>query len=134
MNSDFVTRQAKALAARLATPEKMPSTEPANALGSVVGVGVTTVDVDIEHVPSDEERITRAYLLLYGREVTNREIQLGLEFLEAARERTATSSADVEQPEHTKEDDSANSADEPEPAWVQYARALMSANELRFVS
>ena len=149
MNSDFVTRQAQTLAKRLATPRSESITEPATtlgALGSVVGVGVNTVDVEVSRTPSDRERIAHAYLLLYGREVTDEETSLGLDFLRQARERASSSdggakvepgsddgeSADARSEKASKTE--SKTAAEPEAAWVQYARALMSANELRFVS
>ncbi|MCI0419988.1 MAG: DUF1553 domain-containing protein, partial [Acidobacteria bacterium] len=76
MNSEFMARQAEALASRLLS-------EPGD----------------------DAARIKKAYPLLYGREATEIEVQLGLDFLRA---RPA--------------------------AWPQYAQALLSINELIFVN
>ena len=53
LNSEFMARQAKALAARLAAE------------------------------PDDTARIRRAFLLAYGRPPTDREVRLGTEFLSA---------------------------------------------------
>ncbi len=139
MNSDFVARQAKALAKRLATPKSSQVEGEATALGPIVGVGTTAVDVETTRVPSDRERITRAYLLLYGRAVTEGEMTLGLDFLADARARSKSAETESTAPADATPDalepaSSSDTSDEPEAAWVQYARALMSANELRFVS
>ncbi|MBL8796375.1 MAG: DUF1553 domain-containing protein, partial [Planctomycetia bacterium] len=89
LNSEFMIRQAKALAARLtADPQE-----------------------------DDAARIRRAFLTVYGRPVSEAELQLGLEFLKAAA-----------QPEAA-----------PQPraktlsAWEQYAQVLLGANEFVFV-
>ncbi|MCI0540687.1 MAG: DUF1553 domain-containing protein, partial [Verrucomicrobiales bacterium] len=58
----------------------------------------------------EESRIRKAYLLLYGRPVTEEEIRLGRDFL-------AQASADSGGP----------------PAWQQYAQALLSASEFYFM-
>src|SRR5262249_41844214 len=76
LNSDFMAWQAKALAAR-----------------------VTAEGTD------NPARIRRAFLLAYGRPPSEREAQLGVEFL-------ATGSAE---------------------AWERYAQVLLSANEFAFV-
>ena len=76
LNSDFMARQAKALASR-----------------------VTAFASD------DEERIRRAFVLLYGRPPTEREVRLGTAFL-------ARGGAD---------------------AWEKYAQVLLAANEFAFV-
>ena len=58
LNSEFMVRQAKTLAAKLtASPNE-----------------------------SDDRRIEQAFLLVYGRRPTNEEIQLGQEFLAQAKE------------------------------------------------
>jgi mono/diheme cytochrome c family protein len=76
LNSDFMARQSKALAARLKALE-----------------------------PEDEARIRRAFLLLYGRPPTDREVRLGKAFLEGG------------------------GAD----AWEKYAQVLLAANEFAFI-
>jgi hypothetical protein len=86
LNSDFMIGNAKALAARL---EKLESDNAA--------------------------RIRRAYLLLYGREATDEEIHMGLDFLAA-------------------DDGSHKLGDGPRLSrWEQYAQALLAANEFMFV-
>jgi cytochrome c553 len=82
LNSEFMVRNAKALAA------------------------------EVKPQASDEDRIRLAFLLVYGRPVTERELTLGMAFLNA-----------------------------PNPAgkgptltrWEQYAQVLLSANEFLFV-
>ncbi len=76
MNSDLIARQADGLAARLISAEK-----------------------------DDAARIKKAYPLLYAREASEREVQLGLEFLRAGAS-----------------------------AWPEYAQALLSSNEFLFVN
>jgi hypothetical protein len=76
LNSDFMARQARAFAARVRDAE-----------------------------PTDTARTRRAFLWAYGRPPTDRELQLGEEFL-------AGGSAD---------------------AWEKYAQVLLSANEFAFV-
>ena len=83
LNSEFMVRNAKALAARLSSLEK-----------------------------DEPGRIRQAFLLLYGRPVTERELALGMAFLSAP-------------------DDS-----QTRPTlsrWEQYAQVLLSANEFMFV-
>ncbi len=58
---------------------------------------------------TDEERIRRAYELLYGRAVEESELEIGLGFLES------------------------HSADQTLSAWVQYAQALLGSNEFMYV-
>jgi hypothetical protein len=83
LNSEFMVRNAKALSVRLATLAK-----------------------------DDPARIRQAFVLLYGRPVTDRELRLGLSFLSAknAPEAGVTLSR-----------------------WEQYAQVLLSANEFLFV-
>src|SRR5262249_46582831 len=59
----------------------------------------------------DVARIQKAYQLLYAREATNSELQLGLGFLQGVQENPAAAA----------------------PAWQQYAHVLLSANEFLFV-
>jgi hypothetical protein len=96
LNSDFMIRNAKALAARLVKPEG-----------------------------DDAARIRRAYVLLYGREATEQEIRMGLEFVHVdASLRDATRASE----RLAHEDD--------KPAlsrWEQYCQALLASNEFMYV-
>jgi len=83
LNSEFMVRNAKALSARLA------------ALAN-----------------EDADRIREAFLLLYGRPVTERELTLGMTFL------------------HTTHGSETGVMLTP---WEQYAQVLLSANEFLFV-
>jgi hypothetical protein len=76
LNSDFMARQAEALAARLTAGDK-----------------------------EDAARLRRAYLLVYGRPASEREVQLGMRFLAAGSD----------------------------DAWEKYAQVLLSANEFAFI-
>jgi hypothetical protein len=60
----------------------------------------------------DSARIRQAFLLLYGRPVTERELSLGMSFLSAK---------------------SAPEAGVTLSRWEQYAQVLLSANEFLFV-
>jgi hypothetical protein len=80
LNSEFMVRNAKALSKRLAEQE-----------------------------PDDSARIRQAFLLLFGRPATERDLSLGMAFLSA-------------------EQDSATLT-----RWEQYAQVLLSANEFMFV-
>jgi len=82
MNSGFVRRQAEGFAKRLASEE------------------------------SNENRIRRAYAILYDREPSQEELKMGLEFVSKSG---ASSSADS-------------------PAWREYAHVLLSTNELAFMN
>jgi hypothetical protein len=87
LNSEFMVRNAKALAARL---NRQPDED-------------------------DAGRIRRAFLFLYGRAATEREMQLGLAFLA---------------------DDSSPGQGDSESGlsrWEQYAQVLLSANEFLYV-
>jgi len=86
LNSDFMVRQAKTLAAKL------------NASSD----------------ESDNQRIEKAFLLVYGRHPSKEEIQMGEEFLSRAKE-----SSEVK--------------DRSLSRWDQYAQVLLSANEFLFV-
>ncbi len=66
--------------------------------------------------PNETARITEAYRLLYGRAPTAKEIEIGLQFVKTTPE---------------KPGNTVNG--EPETAWKQYARVLLSANEFEFV-
>ena len=65
----------------------------------------------------DTARITEAYQLLYGRNPTAQELQLGLNFLKSTPEKPGYL---VNQ--------------EPLTAWKQYARVLFSSNEFEFLN
>jgi hypothetical protein len=80
LNSPFMERQARALDARL-------TSEPAATV---------------------EDRVRRAYVLLYGRPATEEEVRLGLAFLAAP---------EAERPAR----------------WEQYAQALLAANEFIYL-
>jgi hypothetical protein len=98
MNSAFVDREARRLVERL-SDYKPPGDKKASEDFSW-----------LEKVP-DEEKIRKAYPLLYARDVAPEELASGLEFLGQARAEGRT----------------------PLDRWVQYARVLLSANEFRFV-
>jgi Protein of unknown function (DUF1553)/Protein of unknown function (DUF1549)/Planctomycete cytochrome C len=83
LNSSFMVAQAHALASRLKTLQ----------------------------VADDADRVRAAYLLLYGREASENEVQWGVEFLQ---KHTGGSAADI-------------------ASWQDYAQVLLSANELSFV-
>ena len=87
LNSDFLHHRAKALVARLTA-------------GNSVG---------------DAEQLHRAYMLVYGRSPTEREIERGLAFL-------GDSPPDAE-----------GSAETVFSQWQQYAQALLSANEFMYL-
>jgi cytochrome c553 len=99
LNSEFMVRNAKALAARLAA--HVPPTSAAEEGERVDGTR-----------PEEEDatRIRQAFLLLYGRPATDRELQLGLAFL-------AADPADG----HAL------------TRWEQYAQVLLSASEFLYV-
>jgi hypothetical protein len=65
----------------------------------------------------DTKRITECYQLLYGRDPTGNELQLGLGFLKTTPEKPGYL---VNQ--------------EPLTAWKQYARVLFSSNEFEFLN
>ncbi len=66
---------------------------------------------------TDEERIKELYRLLFGRQPSAQELQLGLDFLKASPEK----------PGH-------EIAGEPTTALKQYARVLLSSNEFEFLN
>jgi len=92
--------------------------------------------------------ITAAYALLYAREVTEVEVDAGLEFLTAQRsalleseladlvaEAAEGGQAGVSAAEGGTAADPRSRAERSasKEAWIQYARALFSAAEFRFV-
>jgi hypothetical protein len=66
---------------------------------------------------SDAARIAEAYRLLFSRQPTRQELEIGLQFL----------SANPEKPGYAV-------VGEPSTAWREYARALLSSNEFEFVN
>jgi cytochrome c553 len=86
LNSEFMVRNAKALAARL-------TAQPGQ---------------------SDAERIRTAFLVVFSREVTDRELQLGLHFLSAPNATTGGAKTTLSR-------------------WEQYAQVLLMTNEFMFV-
>ena len=101
LNSDFMVRQAKAFAARLtANPSE-----------------------------SDTDRIRRAYLLAYSRPPEDREVLLGLSFLQQSPSSGSSSVATTIL--------TGNKAPTPTVTslsrWEQYAQALLSANEFMVI-
>jgi hypothetical protein len=83
LNSEFMVRNAKALSTRLATLEK-----------------------------DESARVRQAFLLLYGRPASNREINLAMGFLRPGAPPDAGATLG---------------------RWEQYAQVLLSANEFMFV-
>lgn len=190
MNSDFVHRQADAFVRRLAKEtddEAGDEAEVASAVRPSEDDDDAAADEAAEPPPERFEHramIEAAYPLLYGREVTEAEATLGLEFIEtqqaehlkdelsklvadeeedgAAESSGSTSGATGESSDVTDSPSSAavratatsggpeaadgGSASEQElqrelaerraahRAWIQYARALFSAAEYRFIS
>jgi cytochrome c553 len=92
LNSDFMVRQAKALAAR-----------------------ATSVSAG-----DDAARIRQVYRLLFGRDASDAEVQVGLEFL-APGDVGETTTAEPSARKSTL------------TRWEQYAQVLLSANEFTFV-
>jgi hypothetical protein len=185
MNSPFVQRQAEALVRRLAEATKPAPVADAAEAGAGDGgstprpapgrrEGVISADSAeaADSIPAsfdDRAMIEKAYPLLYGREVTEDEIALGLEFLsqqrvswlardeddededaggetdEGAEASDDAGSGSVESGDDGSADESADdesaeraAADLRERrasmrAWTQYARALFSAVEFRFI-
>jgi cytochrome c553 len=116
MNSDFVNTQATALAKRIA----------------------------IE--PGDENKIRKAYLLIYQREVMPEELKLALDFLKQQRAegqnpKPAETPADAANRATAKVPSSVSAAAvprKPETAtptdpWVSYVRTLFSSNEFLYI-
>ncbi|WP_419160870.1 PSD1 and planctomycete cytochrome C domain-containing protein [Candidatus Palauibacter sp.] len=111
MNSPFVQRQAELLVKRLAKETAAGGAATEDALGD--GNGDAQAD-DLPVEFRDREMIVAAYPLLYGRGATEPEIAAGLEFLDERRAAFIEDDASMR-------------------AWVQYARALFSVAEFRFV-
>jgi mono/diheme cytochrome c family protein len=71
----------------------------------------------VQSKESDAARIAEAYRLLYSREPTSRELEIGLKFLSENPEKPGM-----------------RVAGEPATAWREYARALLSSNEFEYVN
>ena len=100
LNSPFLERLSAALAARIAFPSTAKASPAAASTGSVPEAKACVSD-----------KIRRAYLLLFGREPSEREMQIGETFL---------SGGQTDQP--------------PLPElWQQYAQALLGSNEFLFI-
>ena len=180
MNSPFVLRQAEALVRRLARETAVTVVADASGDGGSTpraastrssGRGASGEAADtteaVDSIPAsfdDRAMIVKAYPLLYGREATDAEIALGLEFLAEQRvswrAREATEKAEAattaagggtgmavadgpETAEAGESTDDATTGDAEDEdllsrrasmgAWTQYARALFSAVEFRFI-
>jgi hypothetical protein len=72
-----------------------------------------------EAAPDDPARIRRGYRLLYGREATPRELEIGLAYLHAADRTEAAGTTGPARPDLSR--------------WERYAQALLAANEFLFV-
>ena len=72
-----------------------------------------------EAAPLDDARIRRAYFLLYGREATPREVEIGLAYVRAADRPESADRAGPARPDLSR--------------WERYAQALLAANEFLFV-
>jgi mono/diheme cytochrome c family protein len=70
-----------------------------------------------EHKLSDSDRIRQAYLLLFGRPVTARELALGLSYLEESGSTAA----------------GPQTAETHRQRWNRYAQALLATNEFLFI-
>jgi hypothetical protein len=91
LNSEFMVTSAGAIATRLL---------------SASGVGC-----------NDGDRIRQAYLLLYGRAATERELNLGLLYLQSAEPAATGAPAPLNSPSR----------------WQRYTQALLAANEFLFI-
>ncbi|HEV3238455.1 MAG TPA: DUF1553 domain-containing protein, partial [Gemmataceae bacterium] len=91
LNSEFMVRSAKALAAKLTAGPK----------------------------EDEASRICRAFVLLYGRPATTKEVELGLQYLTNSETSDGVAG-------HAKGDRSLTQ-------WEKYAQVLLSANEFLYV-
>lgn len=170
MNSAFVERQAEALARRLAKAtgegtvadgdgEATGSNGSANPTGGAQasrprpGRGAAPDSAKAEEDPperfDDRAMIEMAYPLLYGRDASAQEVDLGLAFLTEQRaswlEQLKQEMAEGDDAGEPAAEDDAGGAEDADDgqallarraalkAWVQYARALFSAAEFRYV-
>jgi hypothetical protein len=91
LNSDFMTANASGVAARLQAPAR-PDRE-------------------------DAKRIRQVYRILYGRAATERELQLGLAYLQAPEPAPRSGSSTPKSPSR----------------WERYTQTLLAANEFLFI-
>ncbi|MDA0327951.1 MAG: PSD1 and planctomycete cytochrome C domain-containing protein [Gemmatimonadetes bacterium] len=160
MNSDFVLRQAESLVRRLnkATAGDSATVDPAEeGRPRSRGAGARPEDekkAEKEDLPDsfdDRAMIEAAYPHLYGRQATEQEISIGLNFLSSQRasllvkelEEMAEADATGMAEPDAEDDDTATEGQADKEAlaarrssmkaWVQYARALFSAAEFRFI-
>jgi len=179
MNSPFVLRQAQALVRRLADSTAAPGLAKDSSAGAAAAprrtalkqMGTTATDTSAASAGppppkrfDDRAMIRAAYPLLYGREATGEEIELGLAFLATQRasllvsetakaaaearkveaKKVDTTKADTTKADATKADATKAAAEAKKDqdllarrvsmkAWTQYARALFSAAEFRFI-
>ena len=116
-----------------------PATNEAPAAGETPAPGDRASTDDATNT-----MIAAAYPLLYGRAVTDAEMAAGLEFLAAQRasllEEAAAADGSIAAAAITNEAEAAAKPADDDPAadawkksWIQYARALLSAAEFRFV-
>ena len=154
MNSPFVHRQAERLVKHLAKEtggeetaggDEATGGEETAAEGDEATGGEETAAEGEEEIPAhlpDREMIRAAYPLLYGREVSEAELAAGLAFLAERRASAPAADADAEAAEEgPRQEGSApdNGSDDlaarraAMQAWTQYARALFSAAEFRFI-
>jgi mono/diheme cytochrome c family protein len=146
MNSDFVHRQADGFVRRLATLTDDEAKTKADSTGAAADTarragtarGRRTEDPSDADDEADEDpparfddraMIAAAYPLLYGRDVTEAEVEVGVAFLAEQR------AAHLEEELKKVADEARDMAERRASlaAWVQYARALFSAAEFRFV-
>jgi mono/diheme cytochrome c family protein len=91
LNSEFMVTNAAAIASRLLSASRPDRT--------------------------DGDRIRQAYLLLYGRAATERELNLGLAYLQSPEPAAAGAPAQLNRPSR----------------WQRYTQALLAANEFLFI-
>jgi mono/diheme cytochrome c family protein len=147
MNSPFVLQQAQALVRRLADSTAAPAVakgtgdsaatvprrtalKPAPPPAPVSGAGPAGPPPP-KHF-DDRAMIRAAYPLLYGREATGEEIELGLAFLSEQRT-SLLASESTKAAAEAKKDEELLARKVSMKAWTQYARALFSAAEFRFI-
>lgn len=159
----FVLRLATMTMAGEAPADSTTSAATSSASSAATSTGAKSEGSDSTATPvivlpeghDDTAMIAAAYPLLYGRAVTEPETKLGLDFLAAQREALFITEMEVLAKEKAEADGppdaaeavgdgqaEASSAEGTEvlarrraaaKAWVQYARALFSAAEFRFI-
>lgn len=102
LNSPFMIQQASRLADRLLQP---------HALDGGCEPEARADQANDASVLSDAERVEQAYRIVFNREATPQELQVALEFLDAAELQSL----------------------DPHQRWQQYALALLASNELMFL-